>query len=408
MAKVTGQSSDLSGKVGNLTYAQTKYGTVVYPSKRKAKIPRRSEKQMYIRTQWANLAAVYRQFNKTLKKAFEGLGDTMSVYNAFIQANTNVVKVYVPKSVRLNGGSVLAPYIITRGTLPSVVTTVNGSGVMVTDINLGNLVIGAQTTVQQLAAAVVSYNSDYQAGDQITFFYGQQTVDQVTGVPRAKITGYKVMLDLMDTTPLWDVVSSLGFTSVGGSGSGAGMRLGMSQGITDGACAWIHSREDASGNLNVSTQYLYVDSTVLSTYQGDNAFASSADSYGGINTEAVYLQPTDLTNQILAAAGLLIPEENENEDENGGSGSSSGTGGSSTGSETGGDSGSSSSGNGNENGGSGGSESTETGGGTSGETTGNETGDDNTGGSGSGSDNTGGGGDNTGGGGDDEPGGDDH
>ena len=386
MAKVTGQSSDLSGKVGNLTYAQTKYGTVVYPSKRKAKIPRRSEKQMYIRTQWANLAAVYRQFNKTLKKAFEGLGDTMSVYNAFIQANTNVVKVYVPKSVRLNGGSVLAPYIITRGTLPSVVTTVNGSGVMVTDINLGNLVIGAQTTVQQLAAAVVSYNSDYQAGDQITFFYGQQTVDQVTGVPRAKITGYKVMLDLTDTTPLWDIVSELGFTSVGGSGSGAGMRLGMSQGITDGACAWIHSREDASGNLNVSTQYLYVDSTVLSTYQGDNAFASSADSYGGINTEAVYLQPTDLTNQILAAAGLLIPEDGTTD---------SGT------TETGGtESGGNTSGNG--------TGSTETGGGTSGETTGSETGGDNTGGSGSGSDNTGGGGDNTGGGGDDEPGGDDH
>ena len=48
------------------------------------------------------MAAVYRQFNQTLKKGFEGLNGKMNDYNAFIQANTNVVKVYVPKSVRLN------------------------------------------------------------------------------------------------------------------------------------------------------------------------------------------------------------------------------------------------------------------------------------------------------------------
>ena len=45
-------------------------------------------------------------------RRFEGLNGKMNDYNAFIQANTNVVKVYVPKSVRLNGGSVLAPYQI--------------------------------------------------------------------------------------------------------------------------------------------------------------------------------------------------------------------------------------------------------------------------------------------------------
>ena len=61
----------------------------------------------------------------------------MSDYNAFIQANTNVVRVYVPKSVHLNGGSVLAPYQITRGTLPSIAVLVNDGGVLVSDIALG-------------------------------------------------------------------------------------------------------------------------------------------------------------------------------------------------------------------------------------------------------------------------------
>lgn len=84
MAKVNGVATQLSGKVGQLIYRQTKYGTVAYEAPAKASVPRRSEAQMQIRTQWSNLGAVYRQFNQTLKKGFEGLNGTMSDYNAFI------------------------------------------------------------------------------------------------------------------------------------------------------------------------------------------------------------------------------------------------------------------------------------------------------------------------------------
>lgn len=250
---------------------------------------------MQVRTQWGNLAAVYKQFNRTTKKGFEGLNGQMSDYNAFIQANTNVVKVYVPKSVRLNGGSVLAPYQITRGSLPSIVMTKDGNGILVSDIALGALVIGAGTTVGDFTNAVVSNNPDFVAGDQITFFYGTQRMDAVTGIPRAKITGYKVVLDPADATLLMCVVAAIGFTSVDGY-------LGMSQVITDGAAAWIHTREDGS-SLRVSTQFLYVDSTVLASYQGDDAFGSAADSYGGINTSAVYLQPAVNVISVVAGGG---------------------------------------------------------------------------------------------------------
>ena len=321
MAKVYGVGSQLSGKVGQITYMQTKYGTVAYESKAKAKIPRRSEKQMEIRTQWVNLAAVYRQFNQTLKRAFEGIGNTMSVYNAFVQANIGVCKVYITKQMRLNGGSVLAPYQITRGTLPSISTVKNAQNILVSDIALGGLAITEETTVAEFASAIISYNDNWTEGDQLTFFYGVQVVDSVTSTPRAKITGTKVMLDLTDTTPLLAIVSALGFASVGGY-------LGMSAAITDGAAAWIHSREDSTGGLKIGTQFLYVDSTLLARYQTDSAFLSSADSYGGINTSAVYLQPTELTNRV----GNANVNVNQNQTENQNSGGS----GSSTGSETGG------------------------------------------------------------------------
>lgn len=321
MAKVNGVATQLSGKVGQLIYRQTKYGTVVYEAPSKASVPQRTEAQMQIRTQWGNMAAVYRQFNQTLKKGFEGLNGKMNDYNAFIQANTNVVKVYVPKSVRLNGGSVLAPYQITRGSLPSVAMTKNGSSILVSDINLGSLVIDAATTVADLANAVIAYNDGWEAGDQVTFFYGQQTLDSVTNIPRARIYGYKVMLNPGDSTPLLEVVAAIGFTSVDG-------KLGMSQTITDGAAVWIHSREDGTGGLKVSTQFLYVDSSVLAGYQSSSAMEASANSYGGINKSAVYLRPG--SGYVRPGSVVVNPVT-----PSGGSGSQTPSGGSG-GSETGG------------------------------------------------------------------------
>jgi hypothetical protein len=305
MAKISGVATQLSGKVGQLIYRQTKYGTVVYEA-RKTSVPQRTEAQMQVRTQWSNLAAVYKQFNQTLKNGFEGLNGKMTDYNAFIQANTNVVKVYVPKRGRLNGGSVLAPYQITRGTLPSIAMTKGAGGVLVSDVSVGSLVIGAETTVADLANAVIALNDGWQAGDQLTFFYGVQMTDAVTGIPRARIYGYKVMLNPGDSTPLLEVVGAVGFTSVA-SAAGSGFVLGMDRAIEDGAAVWIHSREDGTGGLKVSTQFMYVDSSVLAGYQTSAAMAGAANSYGGINAQAVYLQPragrVTVTPAVVPAGG---------------------------------------------------------------------------------------------------------
>lgn len=328
MAKVNGVASQLSGKVGQLIYRHTKYGTVVYEAPVKASVPQRTEAQMQVRTQLGNLAAVYGQFNKTLKKGFEGLNGKMSDYNAFIQANMNVVKVYVPKSVRLNGGSVLAPYQITRGTLPSVAMHKNAGGVLVSDIAVGSLVIGEETTVADLACAVVAMNADWEEGDQITFFYGVQSTDAVTGVPRARIYGSKVMLNPGDTTPLLEVVSALGFSVVDGC-------LAMERAIASGAAVWVHSRDDvASGSgVRVSTQFMYVDSALLASYQNAQAMVGAANSYGGVNVSAVYLKPGSKFSIGMEPMGWSGGNDNDNDNTGDGGGSGSGSGeGSGTGS----------------------------------------------------------------------------
>ncbi len=284
MAKVFGINTKIRGKVGEYIYRQTRTGTVVSEAPVKPITPLRTQRQMSIRTQWANLGAIYKQFDSMLRRGFEALPPQMSVYNAFIQANLGVVKVYITKTMKLNGGAILAPYQITRGSLPSISMAVNSGNKLVSSVRLGTLTISSTTTVAQFSQAVIDNNPAFLEGDQLTFFHGIQSVDTVTRTPRATINGYKVVLNTADDTPLWDVVSQLGFSVTDNC-------LATSQQITNGAAVWVHSREAADGTLKVSTQFFYVENSALATYQSNSAILASVNSYGGINSAAVYLQP---------------------------------------------------------------------------------------------------------------------
>ena len=293
MAKVNGVATQISGKVGELMFVQTKHGTIVYEAPARKKTPRRSEQQMSTRTQWANLGATYMLFDGTLKRGFEALPTNMSVYNAFVQANLGVVKVYITKAMRLNGGCVLAPYQITRGSLPSIGMSVNGSGVVVSDLALGSLQIGAQTTVGQFCQAIIANNAGWQVGDQLTFFLGRQTVNPVTNIPRATLTPNKVVMDLIDETPLWNVCGQEGFTSVQGAG---GYFLGMNAVLLAGAAAWVHSREAGQGQLKVSTQLALAQPDAIM----QSAFTEYA-TYGLINSFSERYQPQPVLTEAVKA-----------------------------------------------------------------------------------------------------------
>ncbi|MBQ9587169.1 MAG: hypothetical protein IJR26_04850, partial [Bacteroidales bacterium] len=54
------------------------------------------------------------------------------------QANIDVVKVYITKTIRLNGGAILAPYQITRGSLPSIGMAKNASNILGSSVALGS------------------------------------------------------------------------------------------------------------------------------------------------------------------------------------------------------------------------------------------------------------------------------
>ena len=280
---------EASGKLGKkLVMRNTAKGQILAKAPRKASQPRRSEKQANTRLQMANLLANYRLYSGKLAEAFENKGAGLSDANMYVSVNWGYQPVYMTRQMRLQGCCVLADNMFSTGSLDPIGYALNDGGKLVSDLDLG-FEISAETTVAQLSTALMQRSAGWEEGDQLTCFIGTQYLGS-DGLPRATMKAHKVVISLEDDTKLWDVVSADGFSSVGGClASGVVLEnMGM---------AWVHSR-DQNNSTKVSTQRLVVVSDVIEQYQTYAAMKAAADSYGGINKKAVYLNPGSSLTEI--------------------------------------------------------------------------------------------------------------
>lgn len=277
MAILTGINTRLSGSAGDWTFAQVAGKTVAKQKVAPKATPVRTMPIMRRRVQWGNLVNLFRSFEGTLHPSFENRPDGVSDYNAFMQANIDTVPVYLTKDEARQGGSVVAAYQITRGSLPSVAVT-EGTDYVVSSIGVGTgFVIDDDTTVKEFSDAVVNNNDGYHHGDQITFFLASQTVNAATQVPYVKIDAYEVTQDQTDNvTTLYSLVTHNGFEVSGG-------KLAIETGF-NGAVAWVHSVRGQNGT-RVSTQRFFVMNNLLPEYQTAAKLAEAVESYGGVRPE---------------------------------------------------------------------------------------------------------------------------
>ncbi len=132
----------------------------------------RTEAQMRQRMQWANLVNFYKVSKGWMgRKSFESKPRTWTDYNAFMSANLGQTPVYLTKQVADNGGCILAPYVVTKGSLPAIVTQWDTEQEMfrtsiVVDAALDD---GTTATVSQLTDSILARNSSYRQGDQLSF-----------------------------------------------------------------------------------------------------------------------------------------------------------------------------------------------------------------------------------------------
>lgn len=322
MARATDFLSQTSGKLDEMFQTrQTDHGTILARNPKRRGMTRRSEKQANTRCQLANVSANYQLFRCKKMQCFEGKEAGQNDFNIFVQVNYDRNPVFITKQDRKCGGCVLGNYQYSLGSLNPIAISLNACGVLVTNIGLGSLVIDANTTVGEFSAAVLANNKDWQADDQLTFFYAEQMVDS-EGVPRASMDPYRMVMSTTDQTKLWNVVSALGFSSV--AAAGTGYVLGMGIALSNAGGSWIHSRNDGDGDKQVSTRRMKVVSDILASYQGEAAFLASAKSYGGINTREDFLDPVS----TMADLGVASASANAGGTEmsSGGSGNGSGNG----------------------------------------------------------------------------------
>ena len=295
MAILNGILKKLNGSAGSLTFKQYAGQTVV---SEKISVVKKSNTpmQMRQRTKWGNVIQMYKGICPLINYGFESKPVGKSDYNMFMKVNMKGSDIYLTREEVAGGGCIAAPYQLTQGTLPSIVTVGEGDNVR-TDISLGDLTIDAETTVKDFAQAVVNNNADYDYGDQISFFDVLQRVNAVTGIPYCQFLATNVVLDKASEVKLLDMVSKYGFATVDGF-------LGHIEGEGAGVFAWVHSRK-ASGKTLVSTQSLINNNAeVIAEYSGAEAYKRSVKTYGG--ESSAFLTPGTTTTQATdgsASAG---------------------------------------------------------------------------------------------------------
>lgn len=211
----------------------------------------RTPAQMEQRIKLSNLVAVYRANSSWMHGAYEDKKQRESDYNAFVSANVDSNAVALSKSDVASGAAVVGPYKITSGSLPVIETVLNGND-LVTNIYLGTLVIGADTTVGALSTAILANNGGLVAGMQLSLIINLQLAAAGSGVPYITTRAYEMIINPDSAELVTDVVPGGILESYGTTTKSLGL---LTTTLGDGAAAFILSHT-TGGNTRVSTQSL--------------------------------------------------------------------------------------------------------------------------------------------------------
>lgn len=275
----SGGIRNLIGRVGGNVYYMNKGQNIARELAPSISNPQ-SAAQQEQRMRWANLVSFYRANQPWQKRgAFESKKQTWSDYNAFVSANSKVSPVYLTKQQAEQGGSVVAPYTVTKGSLPSVgLFSWEGQEMFCSDLYVGDLTISGATTASQLSAALRDNNNGLQEGDQLSFILNIQQTNP-DKVPFITARYYEFIIDSSDSRTL----ATIGLEGVIIADEYEDMRrlCFAHDGVVCGG-AIIVSRT-TSGNIKVSTQSLVLTKAMqayLADYTSDAALQRAARSYG--------------------------------------------------------------------------------------------------------------------------------
>lgn len=267
------------GKLGGNVYYMNKGQNVGRELAPEVSNPR-TPAQMRQRMKWANLVNIYKANRSWMGHlSFETKKQTWSDYNAFMSANIGANPVYLIKGAAENGDAILAPYTMTKGSLPTIdyAYAANLDGV---ETNISIYEDPASATIGDFSANLIEKNPEWQQGDQLSIVLMYKGV-----APYPIVDAIELMIDVNDDRYFGDIASQYGtldeiMTKTEDNYLGVHMSVGVSFG--NAAICIVHSRT-TSGRTYVSTQAFVLNVTAQITFQQmgtDEQFQYAAASYG--------------------------------------------------------------------------------------------------------------------------------
>lgn len=249
-----------------------------------------TDKQMQQRAMLANLVGMYRANQFWLNfGSFESKKTSWSDYNAFVSANSKVKPVFLTQGMVSNGAAIVLPYIVAKGSLPSVsVFEYEPNNTFGTDIYAEGIDIdstGSQT-VAALSEALLSSNNGLQVGDQLSVIINYQGVSEA-GDPYVTARAYEFIIDTSDGR----TIASLGLAGIlltdtleGGLNA---LVIAVDSDTAQVGVTMVISRTSGA-SLKVSTQTLVLSEAqqeFVLRYQTDTAYQRYVESYGSTGSQ---------------------------------------------------------------------------------------------------------------------------
>jgi hypothetical protein len=258
-------------------------GKVVVCRKQTTYRDAKAEGQVVYRVKMRNIQNIYAALKEALRGNFQDKVGRQTDYSRFQGVNMQKPAVYLNKSEVAMKAQVVAPYIVSFGTLPQVEYELKDNS-LVTNIRLGNLSVTPDTTVSEIALAIVKNNDGWEYDDCLEFMAVKQSEGKT---PTAKCCFAHLSLDKNDTSKLPDalIVRNASQIELGSSEEGF-----LQMNVSDNGGFAIIRKRMASNGLMTSTQELALYNPLFDQYHSEKSKQKAMDSYG-VNRNKNFLVP---------------------------------------------------------------------------------------------------------------------
>lgn len=262
----------------------------------------RTQSQMNQRVKWSQLVNFYRANGQWMKYAYETKKPAQSEYNKFMSLNVSNSQVYFTKAQAAAGSSVVCPYIMTQGSLPSIEFTAATNAWNSNIYFAAGTALLPSTTVAAFSRWLIEQNPAIRQGDQLSFIRFTQMFNSDTGNPYVIVRKYEM---IVDQTSASLVGSYLPLDYIATVSSGSLVCLAVIDSGNAGGFLMCLSRT-TGGKTYVSSQSIITTrmDSILATYGSDAQLAAAVASYGE-NADA-FLSSTQANTDSQAPTPLAI------------------------------------------------------------------------------------------------------